>query len=242
MKAVSPKAAIGSAFNMSPSIPASQSKADRAAAERCHALNNVYFLHTAMHGTYPKAFVGKVPYKEMGFRPGDEKIMRAPFDWIGVNYYFRVVVTAARQGFASKYWRYTSAIPHVGPTTDLGWEVWPQGMYDIVTRVARDYKLPIEITESGCSYADTPQPDGQVPDARRTAYHKAVLAELARAIKDGAPVRGYHAWSLLDNFEWAEGYSQRFGLTWVDFRDGRRIIKDSGLWYGRVAATGRLDV
>lgn len=242
MKAASPKASIGSAFSMSPGTPATRSAADRAAAERYHALNNVYFLHTAIHGRYPKAFVGKPPTDVMGFRPGDGKIMQAPFDWIGVNYYFRQIVSASTQGFGSKYWRYSSEIPHQGPTTYIGWEMWPQGIYDTVMRITRDYKLPIEITESGCSYADGPEPDGHVPDARRTAYHKALLAELARAIKDGADVRGYHAWSLLDNFEWAEGYSQRFGLTWVDFPDQRRIVKDSGTWYGRVAATGRLDV
>jgi len=242
MKAAAPKAAIGSAFNMAPGAPATQSPADRAAAARYHALSNVYFLHTAIHGKYPKAFAGEPPYEVMGFKPGDGKIMRAPFDWIGVNYYFRQRVSASARGFGSKYWRYSSEIPHEGPTTYIGWEVYPQGIYDMVMRIARDYKRPIEITESGCSYADGPEPDGHVPDARRIAYHKAHLAQLARAIKDGADVRGYHAWSLLDNFEWAEGYSQRFGLVWVDFRDGRRVIKDSGHWYGRVAATGRLDV
>jgi beta-glucosidase len=242
MKAASPKAAIGSAHSMSPGTPRTNSQANRAAAERYHALNNLYFLHTAIHGKYPKAFVSKPPYEVMGFKPGDGKIMRAPFDWIGVNYYFRQIVSDSKQGFGSKYWRYSTDIPHEGPTTYIGWEVWPQGIYDMVMRIAREYKLPIEITESGCSYADGPELDGHVPDARRIAYHKAHLAELARAIKDGAPVRGYHAWSLLDNFEWAEGYSQRFGLVWVDFRDQRRIIKDSGYWYGRVAATGRLDV
>jgi beta-glucosidase len=72
-------------------------------------------------------------------------------------------------------------------------------------------------------------------------YYQAHLAELSRAMRDGAKVRGYHAWSLLDNFEWSEGYSQRFGLTYVDFRDQTRVVKDSGLWYGRVAATGRLS-
>jgi beta-glucosidase len=127
----------------------------------------------------------------------------------------------------------------------MGWEVWPRGIYDIVTQISKEYDRPvIEITENGCSYADGPLPGDmdKVPDARRTEYYKGHLAELARAIKDGADVRGYHAWSLLDNFEWAEGYSQRFGLTHVDFRDQRRTVKDSGKWYGRVAGSGRLEV
>ncbi|MDR3526064.1 MAG: family 1 glycosylhydrolase, partial [Rhizomicrobium sp.] len=83
---------------------------------------------------------------------------------------------------------------------------------------------------------------GRVMDQRRIDYFRAHLAELLKAIEEGAPVRGYHAWSLLDNFEWAEGYSQRFGLVWTDFRDLSRIIKDSGHWYGRLAASGRLDI
>ncbi|MDE2184229.1 MAG: beta-glucosidase [Alphaproteobacteria bacterium] len=239
MKAMSPDALIGGAYNMSPGTPASDSAADRAAVARFQAVNEL-FLYPAIHGRYPKAFKGKPP-AAMGIKPGDGKIMRAPLDWIGINYYFRQMVADAplRQ---SKYVGYNSWMPAEGPLTYIGWEVWPRGLYDIVMTVARAYKLPIEITENGASYADGPLPGGRVPDARRLAYLKAHLAELARAIADGAPVRGYHAWSLLDNFEWSHGYSQCFGLTWVDVRTQQRILKDSGLWYGRVAASGRLDV
>lgn len=93
-----------------------------------------------------------------------------------------------------------------------------------------------------CCYMDTPyeKEGGRVPDERRTQFFKSVLAELARAIRDGAKVRAFHAWSLMDNFEWTDGYSQRYGLTYVDYRDQKRTVKDSGLWYGRVAASGRL--
>jgi beta-glucosidase len=134
-------------------------------------------------------------------------------------------------------------MPTEGPLTDAGLEVWPTGIYDLVTQISREYNHPIiEITESGCSYLDTPDASGRVPDTRRTAFFRQYLAELARAIQDGARVRAYHAWSLLDNFEWADGYSQRYGLTYVDFRDQKRTIKDSGLWYGRVAAASRLNV
>jgi len=123
--------------------------------------------------------------------------------------------------------------------------VWPRGLYNIVTQISDEYSKPIiEITENGCSYLDGPLPEnpGKVPDPRRIEYYRGHLAELARAIKDGADVRGYHAWSLLDNYEWAEGYSQRFGLVYVDFRDFKRTIKDSGHWYGRVAAANHLNV
>jgi beta-glucosidase len=114
-------------------------------------------------------------------------------------------------------------------------------MYDMVTRITRDYGRPaIEITENGCSYEDAPGPDGQIHDRRRLDYHREYLRELARAIHDGADVRGYHAWSLMDNFEWEEGFSQRFGLVDVDFKTQKRIMKDSGEWYGRVAGENAL--
>ena len=112
-----------------------------------------------------------------------------------------------------------------------------------VTQISREYNHPvIEITECGCCYMDTPyeKEGGRVPDERRTAFFKGILAELARAIADDTKVRAFHAWSLMDNFEWTDGYSQRYGLTYVDFRDQKRTVKDSGLWYGRVAGSNRL--
>jgi len=250
------KAEIGSAYSMSSATPATDSAADKRACARFNAINNVWFLNTALKGKYPEAFLDGVPYKTMGFRPGDDKLMTAPLDWVGVNYYFRQIV-ASKEGKAAAastqggnpvdYGNsgFTSKAGKEGPITDFGWEIWPKGMYEIVMQVSNDYNKPvIEITENGCSYGDTPyaKEHDHVPDDLRTTYYRAHLAELARAMRDGAKVRGYHAWSLLDNFEWAEGYSQRFGLTYVDFRDQKRTVKDSGLWYGRVASSGRLDV
>jgi beta-glucosidase len=108
-------------------------------------------------------------------------------------------------------------------------------------RISRDYnRLAIEITESGCAYNDIPDANGVIPDGRRIEYHRQYLAAVARAIADGADVRGYHAWSLIDNFEWAEGFSQRFGLAFVDFKSQKRTIKESGRWYANVAAQNAL--
>lgn len=241
MRAESPKAQIGTAYSMSPGAPATNSPADIAAASRYNAINNVWFLDTALYGRYPQAFVGGTPYETMGFRPGDEKIMRAALDWIGVNYYNRHIISD--QPNSGDGQNLNAVMPHEGPITYNGWEVWPRGIYDIVMQIATQYKLPIEITENGCAYSTEPLSDApnQVPDQRRIRFYQEHLAELARAIRDGAKVRGFHAWSLLDNFEWAEGYSQRFGMTYVDFRTFKRTIKDSGHWYGRVAATGRLN-
>ncbi len=263
IKAVSAKATVGSAYGMAPAYPKTGSETDRAAAARYHAMNNVYFLETAIHGRYPKAFVLDTPYDAMGFRSGDDKIMRVPLDWIGFHYYTRRIVSDAggpghtgggtfgteieedASAGRDPYTRFHAVMPTEGPLTDAGLEVWPRGIYDLVMQISREYNHPIiEITESGCSYLDAPYPKehGRVPDARRTDFFRQELAELARAIADGAQVRSFHAWSLLDNFEWADGYSQRYGLTYVDFRDQLRTVKDSGLWYGRVAAANRLDV
>lgn len=264
LKANSSKATVGSAYSMAPGYPKTDSEADRAATARYHAMNNLYFLHAAMHGEYPKAFVGEPPYEAMGFKAGDEKIMKAPLDWVGFHYYTRRVVSnanASTRGPATfgteteseapdtngrdPYTRFHAVMPTEGPLTDAGLEQWPRGIYDLVMQITREYGRPIiEITESGCSFLDTPyeKENGQIPDARRIQFYREHLAELARAITDGAKVRAYHAWSLLDNFEWLDGYSQRYGLTYVDFRDQKRTVKDSGLWYGRVAASGRVDV
>lgn len=121
---------------------------------------------------------------------------------------------------------------------------WPRGIYDLVTKISRDYDhLIIEITESGCAYLDSPDEEqhGRVPDTRRIHWYRQTLAELVRAMPTGAQVRAYHAWTLLDNVQWAEGYTERYGLIYTDFRNQKRTIKDSSFWYGRVADSNRLD-
>ena len=260
IKDASSKATVGSAYGMSPAYPKTDSEADRAAAERYHAMNNIYFLETAMHGRYPNAFVVPTPFETMGFRPGDEKIMQVPLDWIGFHYYTRRIVADAREthrsgsgslatetqdtaGGGDRWTQLVAVMPTEGALTDGGLEVWPRGIYDLVGRISRDYNHPIiEITESGCGYLDAPyaRENGDVPDQRRIEFFRAELIELARAIADGARVRAFHAWSLLDNFEWLDGYTQRYGLTYVDFRDQSRTVKNSGLWYGQVAAENRV--
>jgi beta-glucosidase len=138
--------------------------------------------------------------------------------------------------------RFRAVMPSEGPITESGLEVWPRGIYDLVTQISREYNNPIiEMTESGCGYLDGPNESGRVPDSRRIEFFRQELAELARAIADGARVRSFHAWSLMDNFEWANGQTERYGLIYVDYRDQKRTIKDSGYWYGKVAASNRLD-
>lgn len=263
LKGASSKATVGSAYEMAPAYPRTNSEADRAAAARYHAMKNVFFLEAAMKGRYPNAFLGEPPYDTMGFKAGDEKILYAPLDWVGFHYYTRRVVSDASNahcfggGFSGTeiksdsgcardpYTGIRATMPTEGPLTESGLEVWPRGIYDLATQISAEYKHPIiEITESGCGYLDGPDEEehGRVPDGRRIQWFRETLAELARAIADGARVRAYHAWTLLDNFQWAEGYTERYGLIYTDFRNQKRTIKDSGHWYGRVAAANRLDV
>jgi beta-glucosidase len=191
------------------------------------------FLEPALRGRYPEAFPDGAQLARMGVRDGDLERMRAPLDFIGINLYTRSLV---RHQDGDALGLRAIAVGPVGgsegPRTDFGWEVWPRALYDVVVRITRDYgRPPIEITENGCSYADGPGPDGVIRDGRRIDFYRGYLEALARAIEDGADVRGYHAWTLLDNFEWAEGFAQRFGLA--STRHLRATLKQSGHWRPR---------
>jgi beta-glucosidase len=246
LKAICPSGRIGTAFSMSACEPATNSEEDRLAAERAHAITNLWFLEPALNGRYPEAFTF-LPETAMKIKSGDLKKMRAPFDFIGINLYYRTIASAptALERFShAQQWLFPVKMTggQQGPKTSMGWEVWPQAMYDMVMRISRDFNRPqIEITESGSAYNDSPDASGIIRDTRRIDYHRQYLQALGQSIADGADVRGYHAWTLLDNFEWAEGFSQRFGLVYVDFKTQQRIIKDSGRWYAKVAAENRVE-
>ena len=245
LKSACPTARVGTAFSMSSCEPASDSDADKLAAERAHAITNVWFLETALRGRYPDG-LAFLPETVMGIKAGDMEKMRAPLDFIGINLYYRIIAAASgamERATHAEEWLFPVKMEggRQGPKTDIGWEVWPKALYDMVLRITRDYDRPvIEITESGCSYNDGPDGGGVIRDERRIAYHREYLAALAKAMAEGADVRGYHAWTLLDNFEWAEGFGQRFGLAYVDFKTQKRTIKDSGHWYGRVASENKV--
>ncbi len=241
MKAINSKLQLGTAFSMSHCQPATASEEDRKAADRAHALGNIWFLHPALRGEYSKAFVGENPYDIMAVKPGDMELVRAPLDFLGINYYRRQLVSAIPPGEGEPATGVQNFDAHAGPLTDFGWEVWPTGLYELLMRISREYKgTPMEITENGCSYLDSPDEHGRVSDERRIQFLRGYLDELGRSMLHGANVRAYHHWSLLDNFEWAEGYAQRFGLVYVDFRTQRRTIKDSGKWYAKLADSGEL--
>lgn len=245
MRAESSAAKIGSAFSMSPCEPYRDTDADVAAAERWHGLANLLFLEPALNGRYPDAFLHAPPYERMGIERDDMPRLAVPLDFLGINLYTRTLVTYNENdplGLGIHANPVGMMGGDTGRKTDLGWEVWPDAIYDMIMRITRDYDTPIiEITENGCAYNDAPDSRGVIGDFRRIDYHRGYLEALGRAIEDGADIRGYHAWSLLDNFEWSEGFSQRFGLAWVDFPTAHRTLKESGRWYARVADENGFD-
>jgi beta-glucosidase len=234
MKAVSHRLRIGSAFSMSPAHPATGSEEDRKAAERFHAWENVWYLEPALRGQYPAA-IGPAPEKLLDIRAGDMEQIRAPFDFIGINNYSRAVIMhdpAFPIPFVGVRWLSGES----GSKTDVQWEVFPRGLYEITMRIWHDYHVPIEITENGAAYNTAPDDEGEVPDQARIEFYDSYIRELARAIADGADVRGFTAWSLLDNFEWTEGFTPRFGLVYIDYKTQARIPKASAKWYARLIA------
>ena len=174
--------------------------------------------------------------------------MRAPLDYLGLNYYSPWLVQHLRDPTdpdcapdVEVRGRWATA-PGMNEKTANGWDIYPDGFYQILVRMARETgSLPIEITENGAAYNMRPDTRGDIHDGARVAYLRSHLLALAQAIRSGVPVRAYHCWSLMDNFEWAEGFTQRFGLVYVDVAgDQRRLVKDSGHWYANVAATNRI--
>ncbi len=239
MRATGRPEAIGTAFSMQSTYPASDSEEDRAAAERQHAFSNAWFLDPLVKGAYPHAYVEQEKVlARMDIRPGDMEQIKDKLDFIGVNLYQRSIVAHADQD------RNIGArqVPGPGPRTAFNWEVWPAAIYQMIKRVDKDYgHPPIYVTENGCSYPTAPGADGRVHDDERTEFYRAYVGQVARALDEGCDVRGYYAWSLIDNFEWATGYSQRFGITHCDFENGqKRTVKDSGYWFRDLIAKNEI--
>ncbi|NYI03584.1 GH1 family beta-glucosidase [Allostreptomyces psammosilenae] len=236
VRAAAPGARIGIVNNLSPCEPASDRAADRAAAVRADGHVNRWWLDP-VHGRGYPADMLELYGVDLPERPGDLETIATPLDWLGVNYYFRQVVADDPTG----------PLPHARqvelpgrPHTAMPWEVHARGLADILRRVTEDYRpRRILVTESGAAFRDTVAADGSVHDPERTTYLEDHLAACAEAIRDGVPLAGYFAWSLLDNFEWAYGYDKRFGLVHVDYTSQRRTIKTSGHRYAALIDRAR---
>ena len=237
----------GITLNLGVIRPTSPEAADHAAEH--DARQNGVFLGPLLRGAYPERLSAEFsPAKTDGLvRDGDFAVIGEPMDFLGVNFYAPNYVGVARpdgeprRGEKPGEPGFMQVRPAGTQVTSTGWIVEPSSLYDLMTRLRDEAPgLPLYITENGSAWHDYVTQDGAVHDEERTSYLRGHLAALHRAIADGADVRGYFAWSLMDNFEWAEGYSKRFGLTFVDFGTQKRILKDSGKFYAEVVRANAL--
>ena len=236
---------VGITLNLNTAIPASGSTYDEDACKFYDGQFNRLYLNPLYNNEYPDDVFEYLKTKslisesDLNFiKQGDLNIISTKTDFLGVNYYSRAVIRNEEIDENNNLPRNVD----MGPKTDFGWEIYPPGIYDLLMKLKNEYKVQnIYITENGCSYGDGPNSEGKINDKRRIEYYRSHLTELKRAIEDGAPCNGYFAWSLMDNFEWAQGFSQRFGLVWVDFETLKRIPKDSYNWYKKFISTNGLD-
>jgi beta-glucosidase len=224
---------IGIVVNLEPKYPASASDADRAATARAHAYMNRQYLDPVFLGRYPAALREIFGEAWPDWPAGDLAFIRQPIDFVGVNYYTRSVTR-----FDASSWPLGAAPVRQKQATytETGWEVFPQGLTDTLEWVKARYgNPPIYVTENGAAFFDPPVAEGgRVADPLRVDYLRKHLAAVHAARASGVDVRGYFAWSLLDNFEWSHGYSKRFGIVHVDFESQKRTPKDSAHFYASV--------
>ncbi|MEV3938495.1 GH1 family beta-glucosidase [Glycomyces sp. NPDC049804] len=252
IKAADPDATVSVGLNFYPIHAATETPVDIDAARRVDGVQNRWFTEAALRGAYPEDIVEDFKaISDFAFvEDGDMETINAPIDVLSVNYYSRFTVTgnggatsasAAPTGAGSAW----PANEHIGfvssglPVTDMGWEIDPAGLAETLTRLHAGYPdVKLAVTENGSAFPDKIE-DGEIHDPERLDYARDHLAACADAVAAGVPLIGYFAWSLADNFEWAWGYTKRFGLVYVDFETGERTVKDSGRWYGDLVRRAR---
>jgi len=227
---------IGLVVSLEPRYEASDSVEDKAATARMHAYSNRQYLDPVLLGKYPSEL--KEIFGEAWTVPDDAdmQLIRQPVDFIGVNYYSRSVI---RHDATQLPFRAARVAQAASPHTDMGWEIYPKGFTDTLTWIKSRYgDIPLYVTENGSAWPDAPAAsDGRVEDPLRVEYLENHLKAIHDAIEQGVNLRGYYAWSLLDNYEWSHGYSKRFGIVHVNYETQERTIKDSGRFYSRVIET-----
>ncbi|MFG1775113.1 GH1 family beta-glucosidase [Micromonospora sp. NPDC049048] len=225
------------------------SAADAAAVRLVDGLHNRIFLDPLLRAAYPDDVLEHVAriIEPTFVRDGDEKLIAAPIDLLGVNYYAPTYVAGRPDGAGGSAYPGTEGavefLPPAGPLTDMGWMIEPAGLTRLLERLATDYPgVPLMVTENGAAFPDKADAGGagQVMDADRIAYLDGHLRAVHEAISRGVDLRGYLVWSLLDNFEWAEGYRRRFGIIHVDYLTQRRTPKSSARWYQEVISRNGL--
>jgi beta-glucosidase len=222
MRAVGSKAQLGIVLNQWTADPATGSEADRALAELEYARSVQWYMDPIFKGRYPEIALRAHGANAPVMHDGDLQAIHRPIDFLGVNYYFRAFCSAEEP---------PREPPRALGVTDMGWEIYPQGLTELLVKLHGEYDLPpIYITENGMANADTVDA-GKVDDAARIDFVQRHLEALRAAMAQGVDVRGYFLWSLMDNFEWNSGYTKRFGITHVDYANQRRTLKSSALWY-----------
>jgi beta-glucosidase len=223
---------VGIVLNLTPQEPASPSQADRKTATWVDGYINRWFLDSLVGRGYPQDMVNSYGNAMEFVQPGDMEAIAIPLDYLGINYYTRGI---ARSEDIREEDNLPPSVTRGEEITEMDWEVYPKGLYNMLGRLHFDYNFPaIYITENGAAFPDRVSPDGQVDDPARLSYIKRHLEMTHKAIQIGVPVKGYFAWSFLDNFEWAFGYTKRFGIVYVDYETQKRIPKSSAQWYRRL--------
>jgi beta-glucosidase len=221
-----PEAAVGIILDSWPAHAATDDPADVAAARAADGVRNRWFFDAVLRGEYPQDVLARFEQEAPPVQEGDLATIAAPLDFLGVNNYSRTIVRAGPTPEGVEV-RASSA-----PLTAMGWEVYPDGLREVLCRLHDEYDPPpMYVTENGAAYGDVRTHDGRIHDLERVAYLEAYLGAVEAAVAHGVDVRGYFVWSLLDNFEWSEGYSKRFGLVYVDYPTLERVPKDSFDWY-----------
>ena len=235
IRRLSPGSQVGITLNLDHPYPATDDEADAAAARWVDGLHNRWFLDPIFHGRYPTDMAEEWESIMPTVHDGDLETISAPIDFLGVNNYTSPLVAADENGGRSQIVR-RQGVEH----TDMGWEIVPDGLHDLLVRVHRDYgPAAIYVTENGAAFPDVRGHDGSVADPERQGYLESYMDAAARAVAEGVPLRGYFAWSLLDNFEWAWGYWKRFGLIYIDYHTLERVPKGSFYWYRDLIAAQR---
>jgi beta-glucosidase len=236
---------FGITLNLWPVTAVSESDVDREAARRVDGISNRFFLDPLLRGGYPADVLDDVATitDTRHVQADDEQTIAVPLDVLGVNYYSPVYVRGGVQGRGGPWIGCDDVepVPQGLPTSDMGWEIEPDGLYRLLRRLADDYpQVPLYVTENGIALPDVVDANGRVDDPERIRYIDTHLRACVRAIDDGVDLRGYFVWSLIDNFEWAFGYSKRFGLVHVDTATQVRTPKASASWYADVTRTREL--
>jgi beta-glucosidase len=237
-------ARVGIALNLFPIFAGDARSETLRAVERANRFHNRWFLDPVYRGEYAPGLFEDLGAAPPPIREGDLATIGTPIDFLGVNYYNRWIVQAKQQDAgaddsALAGFEYVTAPPGATITT-TGWEVYPHGLNLILEELTRSYRPhALLITENGAAFDDTWSGNGLVSDPQRVTYLREHLDAVGSALAHGVPVAGYFVWSLFDNYEWAEGYSKRFGLVYVDYTTQQRIVKDSGRWYAGFIAAQR---